>query len=128
MRSNSYEYNNIIDIASVERIPFAVTIELNTTCNLRCEHCYIPKHTDCGMSAETVKRLLDDLRRLGTFELVFTGGEIFISKDIEEILDYSRDLGYSVKLFTNVTLIDGDIAKKLKDKSISLISVLTSLI
>lgn len=128
MRSNSYEYNNIIDIASVERIPFAVTIELNTTCNLRCEHCYIPKHTDCGMSTETVKRLLDDLRRLGTFELVFTGGEIFLRKDIEEILDYSRDLGFSVKLFTNVTLIDEDIAKKLKDKSISLISVLTSLI
>lgn len=122
MKSINYEYDNIIDIASKERIPFAVTIELNTTCNLRCEHCYIPSHTNEGMDTETVKKLLQNLRKLGTFELVFTGGEIFLRKDIFEIFKYSRELGFSIKLFTNVTLIDEKIAKNLADLPVSLVS------
>jgi len=52
LRLNNYEYINIIDIASKDRIPFAVTIELNTICNLKCEHCYIPSHTNEGMDTE----------------------------------------------------------------------------
>lgn len=122
MRLNNFEYNNIIDIASKERIPFAVTIELNTICNLKCEHCYIPSHTNEGMDTETIKTLLKNLRELGTFELVFTGGEIFLRKDIYEILKYSRKLGFSIKIFSNVTLIDEMIAEKLSNLPISLIS------
>ncbi|WP_297282139.1 radical SAM/SPASM domain-containing protein [uncultured Anaerococcus sp.] len=122
MKLINYEYDNIIDIASNERIPFVVTIELNTICNLKCEHCYIPSHTNEGMDIETIKTLLNNLRELGTFELVFTGGEIFLRKDIYDILKYSRDLGFSIKLFTNVTLIDEEMAEKLSKLPISLIS------
>ena len=122
MSSKAYEYNNIIDIASAERIPFAVTIELNTECNLRCEHCYIPRHSNKGMSTDIIKRILDELRNLGTFELVFTGGEIFLREDILEILSYSRERGFSIKLFTNVTLIDEKMSNKLAELPVSLIS------
>lgn len=80
MRLNNYEYINIIDIASKDRIPFAVTIELNTICNLKCEHCYIPSHTNEGMDTETIKTLLKNLRELGTFELVLLVEKFFLEK------------------------------------------------
>ena len=65
-------------IAYSERKPVSAIIELLTQCNLRCKHCYIPAHTNAGIKSEKVKELLYELHDMGTLNISFTGGEIFL--------------------------------------------------
>lgn len=95
------------------RIPVTVLIELLTTCNFKCEHCYLPNHSNRGMPTETVKRLLEDLRELGVVSVLFTGGEIFLRDDIFEIVEYARKLHLRVTLLSNASLLDPISVKKL---------------
>ena len=105
---NGEKSMSLQDIASAafkNTIPYQATIELLTQCNLRCEHCYIPSHTCSGLPYEKVIDVLNQLRRLGTFELLLTGGEIFLRNDILDIIAHARKLGMRVVLFTNATLV-----------------------
>ena len=49
--------------------------------------------------------MLDQLKDLGTLELLLTGGEIFLRGDIMDIIHYARHLGMRVVLFTNATIV-----------------------
>lgn len=48
---------------------FEVRIEVNSTCNLRCEHCYIPNHDNIGLSYDKIINLLYQLRKIGVYDL-----------------------------------------------------------
>ena len=41
---NNIEYGDVFQIADAYNIPASVTIEVDTQCNMRCKHCYIPNH------------------------------------------------------------------------------------
>src|SRR5258708_37666428 len=47
---------------------------------------------------------------MGTFWLLFSGGEIFARKDFLEIYTYAKKKGFLITLFTNGTLINDKIA------------------
>lgn len=126
MNEDKYNFsiNELVNISMREKRPYAVTIELLTACNMSCIHCYIPEHNNMGnMSTEKIKELLVELKRLGTLEITFTGGEIFLRKDLLELIKYARKLGFNVSLFTNGTLIDEEIAKELGELYIQYISL-----
>lgn len=76
---DNIEYGDVFSLADIYEIPASVTIELGTACNLRCMHCYIPNHGHSELSIETIEQIFHQLRELGTFELVLTGGEIFVN-------------------------------------------------
>ncbi|MFC4653240.1 radical SAM/SPASM domain-containing protein [Lactococcus nasutitermitis] len=113
---------DLYELASENKTLLSATIELTTRCNWRCKHCYIPEYTQKGLSAKELDKLFDDLRRMGTFELVFTGGEIFMRKDAMEIIENARAHFFDVKLFTNVSLLDEEKIKRLAKIHISQIS------
>ena len=92
----------------------SVVIELLTQCNVFCKHCYLAEHNNKGLTTETVKRLLHDLRSVGVIDVTFTGGEIFLRKDIFEIIEEARKLYMRVFLLSNATLIDKEKAFQLK--------------
>ncbi|OWA35303.1 hypothetical protein B9G55_11660 [Saccharibacillus sp. O16] len=115
-------YNDIYGLADHYNIPLAVTIELNTTCNLRCKHCYIPEHNNVGLSFDEISSMLHQLRALGTFELVFTGGEIFARRDIMDIIRMAREMHFEVILFTNVTLLNPKMINELKELYVTMVS------
>lgn len=102
-------------IAFERRIPYQATIELLTQCNLACEHCYIPNHTSSGMPFDKVIDLLNELKLMGTLELLLTGGEIFLRKDIMDIIRHARKIGMRVSLFSNATIVNEDYLRELKD-------------
>lgn len=101
---------------------YNVQIELTNKCNWRCRHCYLPEHSDYGLSTEKVHEILIDARKLGAFELIFTGGDIFLRNDILDLIKIARGLGYSVILFTNASLLNEEMIKKLADYYVSLVS------
>jgi len=102
---------------------WAFTWELTYRCNESCIHCFNPgaghsegekqdRKTD-ELSTQECLDLLDELASLGVFRLLFTGGEIFLRKDIFTILDRAFELRFAVTLYTNGVLLQPDHVKYL---------------
>lgn len=92
-------------------------IELTDSCNERCIHCYMPeslKDRSDEMDFDTVKNLLVQYRAMNGVKVVFSGGEIFLHKDLFKILELCRKLGLFVLLQTNLLILTSKILDKLK--------------
>lgn len=101
--------------ASRESVPIEVSLELTHHCNYRCEHCYIPNfQAPDRMPTARVMTLLEELADTGTLYLTLTGGEIFLRRDWYEIAQRARELGFSLRLFSNGFLIDDAIADRVQ--------------
>jgi radical SAM protein with 4Fe4S-binding SPASM domain len=81
---------------------------------LRCLPCYVVEDKNkFEISTEEVLRILEQLKGLGTLEVVFTGGEIFLRKDILEILSFAKRMGLQARLFTNGTIVTEEMIDRL---------------
>jgi len=104
-----------------QRAPMQVSIEVTRRCPLECQHCYnnLPMGDQEARSREMTTeehfRMLDELVEMGTFWLLYTGGEIFARKDFLEIYTYAKKKGFLITLFTNGTLINETIADYLAE-------------
>ncbi len=93
-----------------DRLPSGIVYEATMRCNLKCEFCYVGDLLN--LEGEWRQELaLDVLRRAfpdrAGLQINFTGGEIFMRKDILEVLDVFRAKGYVCGyLTTNGVLID----------------------
>ena len=96
-------------------IPLEISIDLTHHCNFRCQHCYIPDFSAPDLlTTERVCSLIDELADMGTLYLTLTGGEMLLRKDWYEIASYARNLGFSLRLYSNGSTITPDIADKIK--------------
>src|SRR5437762_12406833 len=57
------------------------------------------------MTTSEIKTVIDQIAEAGTFLLTFSGGEIFMRRDIFELLEYARRLLFNVKIKTNAVMI-----------------------
>lgn len=104
--------------------PFRAHVELTSACNLRCVHCYIsPNNHTNEISKRDVYIFLDQLEAMGTMEVIFTGGEALLHRDIIEILSYARQKDFSVTLLTNGVLIDKELAISLEKLNLALVQI-----
>jgi hypothetical protein len=87
-----------------------------TVCNLRCRHCFIScapdNHSSWFMSRAEVRTALRASVPLAVKEYYFTGGEPFMNREIEGILEDALALGPATVL-TNATLMPGRRARAL---------------
>lgn len=91
--------------------------EVTTACNLRCIHCHASGGRPAAdeLTTSEAKRLLDQLAEVSEFRMVaFTGGEPLVRHDLFELLAYSQALGFINTLATNATLIDDEVAQRLR--------------
>lgn len=95
-----------------------LTLELNTTCNLRCEHCYIDDYSIPGLPTESVKEIIKQARNLGLLCILLTGGEIFVREDIFDIISFARNNFLKVYLISNCTLLNSSNLRRLKNLNI----------
>ncbi len=98
--------------STLEGIP-RVLWELNSTCNLACSFCHASPHTEIGLPTSKICQMLDILAKLGVKEIIFSGGEPLLRKDIFEILHHARQLGFQLDLCTNGTLVTTATAREL---------------
>jgi radical SAM protein with 4Fe4S-binding SPASM domain len=104
-------------------VPLNVQLDLTYRCNERCVHCYLDHHDHGEMTTAEIKHLLQDMADAGVFILTLSGGEIFVRKDIFEIIEHARRLMFCVRLKTNATLIGEQEATRLRDLAIESIQV-----
>jgi len=109
-------YETIVKKTIDKYIPFKADWELTYRCNLACVHCYQtgPRQEEPELTVKQCCDCLDQLAELGCLYLTFTGGEVLLRKDFFDIAGYARKKGFAVRIFTNGTLIDEDIADKIK--------------
>jgi len=99
--------------------PNRLYLELTRQCNLHCMQCYNKSGTarPNELSVFEIKKLLDEMQRIGVFEARLTGGEPTIRNDFFEILDYVIESGFYVSLATN-GVWDEDLRKKICERGI----------
>jgi len=111
--------DNLFNITYKKNIPLTTIFELTSKCNLKCVHCYLNKKNILyELSTKEIKNVLIQLKSLGCLYLVFTGGEIFLRKDILELCKFARNLNFDLHIFTNATLLTEDIIKYLHNISV----------
>jgi Fe-coproporphyrin III synthase len=99
-----------------ERKPIVVW-NVTRTCNLRCVHCYsdsFAQRYPGELTTDQAKGVIDDLVGFGVSALLFSGGEPLTRPELLELMAYATSKGLRVTLSTNGTLIDEDVAAKLK--------------
>ena len=100
---------------------------LTNRCNLACSHCYINAHPgarrDDELSTEEMKAVIDDLNAMGTPLILLSGGEPLVRDDFWEIAGYIQEKGMKSALSTNGTLIDPEVALRLKNTGVEYVGV-----
>jgi radical SAM protein with 4Fe4S-binding SPASM domain len=80
-----------------------------------------PSHDD--LTTGEAKSLIDELFSMGRPVLIFSGGEPLYRGDLLELAGYAKTKGLPIALSTNGTLVDADIAKRLKAAGIYYASI-----
>ncbi|HOP62000.1 MAG TPA: radical SAM protein [Spirochaetota bacterium] len=109
-----------------KNIPRLIFWELTKRCNLNCAHCRAEAE-DIDYSGEIdtpgIKKIMDDIASEYSPILILTGGEPLYRADIFDIASYAVSKKFRVALATNGTLINDDIAKKIKSAGIARASI-----
>lgn len=94
-----------------ERVPISGILELTTSCNLKCVHCYLGpqeeqrKKRSQEMSTARVKEVIDEIAANGCLNLTITGGDPMVRKDFPEIYRHARERGLLVTVFCDGILV-----------------------
>ena len=95
-----------VSLGSLDTLWFQVG---GTVCNLACTHCFVScsptNHTHEMMSLAEIVPYLEEGAGLGVKEYYFTGGEPFLNREMEEILEKTLEFGPATVL-TNGLLLD----------------------
>jgi MoaA/NifB/PqqE/SkfB family radical SAM enzyme len=86
-----------------------VDIKLGYSCNNNCRHCVIASQREhalrnTGTQDLSTQQFKDEMlqsRKRGFTSIIFTGGEPTIRRDIFELLDYAKKLGFKITIQTN---------------------------
>lgn len=106
--------------------PFLISFAVTRKCNLKCKHCYSDALDEAApdeLSAEEVKRVLDDIAGWGVRLLIFDGGEPLCRDDFIDIARYASSRGLRVVIGSNGTLIDEEVAGRLKAAGVMAVQI-----
>jgi len=117
--SNSVDISSFYNEAFKARQLGSLTIEVTSSCNFLCRHCYVDQSSNNFLEYETIIGIIDEARDLGVLDILFTGGEILLRDDILEIVTYAREKHIRVSLMSNSSLLTEDFVKSLSNLYIS---------
>ncbi len=102
---------------------YSIKLEVNDYCNLKCKMCYV-EDKNTNLALNVIYDLLEQIRGHG-IRLEILGGEPLMRKDIFEIIRYAKKKSRIpfISLYTNATLVDREMAVKLKDAGLDAILV-----
>lgn len=105
-----------------KKVPVFISISLTDRCNFRCDYCDAYKRKTKEMSAEEVKRCIDEFREMGTRKVGFCGGEPTLRKDLGELIDHAKSKGMLVTTTSNGFLVPKRI-EEIKNLDILILSL-----
>ncbi len=112
-REDGSLFEDIREKAINKKIPLIAHFDLTYQCNLRCIHCYVISENLSELDTSEIKNVLKQLAEAGVLYLTLSGGEILIRRDFFEIAFYARELNFALRLLTNGTMIDEEVADQI---------------
>ncbi len=103
-------------------VPYVISWNLTSRCNLRCKHCYIDASQPMPGELSTAEalRVLDEIAEVNAETiLILTGGEPLMRPDLNNLVAHASNLGMMVVLGTNATALTADRARALKQCGLS---------
>ena len=114
--------------------PRHMTLELTAACNFRCPYCYCVWHeypalAKGELSTDGWRAVLDQCAADGVDDVLFTGGEVLLRRDLFEILDHARRVlpKARLSLFTNASRLTEPLIRKFKRRRVRLATSLQGL-
>ena len=98
-------------------VPVFFDIALTYRCQCRCVHCSADSFRDEGRKESDTalfKEAIDQARRLGVLEVIFSGGEPLLREDIVELVRHAHRAGMIIRLNTNGLLLSDKLTAELK--------------
>ena len=102
---------------------FKLHLDLLYQCDLDCEHCYLDDKKRRILPTAFWLDVLDQAAGLGVFSLLMSGGEIFLRKDLFELIAHARKRGIFVHLKSHGGFIDAAVAARLAELGVSSVSL-----
>lgn len=104
-------------------LPLSVHVDLTMRCNELCVHCYRTIEDRAELTTAEVADLLEQLARVGTLYLTFSGGEVFLRADLFTLIEHAKRLRFDVRLKTNALLVTSAKAARLRALGVRQIDV-----
>lgn len=98
---------------------FKLHLDLLYQCDLDCEHCYLDDKKKKILPTDFWKGVLDQAAAMGVFALVLSGGEIFLRKDLLELVAHARRLGLFLHMKSHGGFIDDTVARRLAELGVT---------
>ena len=117
--ASSVLYTHIKKFSSNGQItkPHEFYWEITSNCNLRCQHCFVSDAKalliNKDLSTKKCISIIDQLKCLGVYLIIFSGGEPFLRNDFLDIVEYTKNNNISVVIHTNSLLITDETISKL---------------
>lgn len=93
-------------------------IALTTLCNFTCSYCRGNPGERTKLPYNEVITIIDNFYELGIKNIRLDGGEPFLyGNEIFNIIEYAKDKGIQVGIFTNASVINKEIAKRISQYS-----------
>jgi MoaA/NifB/PqqE/SkfB family radical SAM enzyme len=101
-----------------ERIPAAATLACTYACQLDCVHCSAFHHrnrTTRQLTGDQIKKVIDETTDMGCVNIIFTGGEPLLMKNIFDLVRHVDKERATAVMFTNGEYLSKANAEKLLD-------------
>ncbi|MBN2461482.1 MAG: DUF3463 domain-containing protein [Candidatus Cloacimonetes bacterium] len=115
-------YLNIVKSRFFTHYPLALTHHVTSRCNAKCSICDLwkrSKNSSRDLTLSEICQMLKSARNAGIISYTAFGGEPLLRKEICDILDFSKKLGFLNSLITN-----GYLLPEMADKIIPLVDYL----
>ena len=122
--SDALRYGRRSSVGPSQRLPFpdgkkpVVVWNITSRCNLACSHCYAAvgsAEENRELDTRAAMAVLEDLAAFKCPVVLFSGGEPLMRRDLPELIAYAGRLGLRAVVSSNGTLLDGDMARRLKE-------------
>lgn len=104
-------------LASIDHPVLAQIIPIRR-CNLSCKYCNEYDKISAPVPTPVMVRRIDNLARLGTTAVTFSGGEPLLHPDLEQLVGHVRRRGMIAGLITNGYLLTSQRIQKLNDEGL----------
>ena len=116
-----------------EKLPLQLALEITPKCNYKCPFCYClwheyPQLAKQVLSTSEWKSVINEAVAKGCRSFLFTGGEVLLRNDWQELLEYALSFpDVKADIFTNASRMTEDILQYLKAHKVGISTSLQGL-
>ncbi len=113
-------------LSDISGKPLWLLAELTYRCPLQCPYCSNPvdlARYDQELTTDDWLRVLREARALGAMQLGLSGGEPLVRRDLEQLVQEARELGYYSNLITSGVGMDADRVARLREAGLDHIQI-----